>query len=197
MVYLYVTNVSTLQDPLENPNIMGGLSADRKNKILNCKQRKKRLQSFGAGLLLKRVLEKYDISIDALRRDSNGKPIIEGICFNLSHSGNLVICAVSDQMVGCDIEQVKVVSKRVAERMFSKEENEYLLQFSNEQYNREFIRIWTKKESYLKMLGVGIRGAIDKLDFKDCYIQEYELPEYHITVCAKEEAFSELLWEKI
>ena len=42
-----------------------------------------------------------------LRTNENGKPIVEGICFNLSHSGDYVICAVSERPVGCDIEQIK------------------------------------------------------------------------------------------
>lgn len=195
MVYLYATNVSTLQDPLENSKIMEGLPEERKSKILNCRQKHKRLQSLGAGLLLSKVLKQYKVPMETLRTDSSGKPVVEGICFNLSHSGDIVICAVSEKSVGCDIERVKDAPKQMAKRMFSVEERKCLQQVSGESYNREFFRIWTRKESFLKMTGTGIRGSIAELEFRDCYIKEYTMPEYQIAVCAKEDAFAEMIWE--
>lgn len=197
MVYLYAIEISGFSEPLECPEIMKCLPLERQNKILKHKQKLNRLQSFGAGLLLNKVLSRHGISTDTLKIDENGKPIVEGIYFNLSHSGDLVICAVSGKPVGCDIEQVKDAPKRVAERSFSAAEKEYLQQFSGDAYNREFFRIWTKKESYLKMTGTGLRVPLCELEIKDCYMQEYEMPGYQITVCAKENEFADLVWEKL
>ena len=195
MVYIYVANISKLLDPLENPDIMNMLPQKRQEKILACKQKQKRLQSLGAGLLLDKVLCRYGILSDKVYEDKNGKPVVDGICFNLSHSGDLVICVVGEKSVGCDIEKMKDAPKRVVERSFTDEEKEYLQNFSGDAYNQEFFRIWTKKESYLKMTGQGIRIALDTLEIKNCYIQEYELPGYCITVCAEEQEFAELSWE--
>ena len=195
MVYLYATNVSMLEDPLENCSRMDAFSAERKEKVLSQKQKKKRLQSLGAGLLLNKVLNPYGLSMEAVQFDANGKPFVDGVCFNLSHSGDMVICAVSENEVGCDIEQIKDAPRLVAEKAFSLEEREQLQQISDELYNKEFFRIWTKKESFLKMKGTGIRGVIRELEFDSCYIREYEIPGYQITVCAKEPEFSELIWE--
>ncbi len=195
MVYVYGINISKFPDPLEEPDIMMGLPEERKRKILSYKQKEKRLQSVGAGWLLKRVLNRHAVSTETLRTEASGKPIVDGICFNLSHSGDIVICAVGQQSVGCDIEKLKDAPKTVG-RMFSAEERESLQQLAGEGYNREFIRLWTRKESYLKMTGVGIRVPLDKLEMNDCYIKEYTLPMYQIAVCAKEDVFSELIWEE-
>lgn len=195
MVHLYAANVSALPEPLECPDIMKELPKERKKKILSCKQKQKRLQCLGAGLLLNMVLSRYGILSETVCVDSNGKPIVDGIYFNLSHSGDLVICAVSEKPVGCDIEKIKDAPKQVAERSFTDAEKEYLQQFSGDAYNREFFRIWTEKESYLKMTGQGIRIPLDTLEIKDCYMQEYEIQGYQIMVCAKENEFAQLSWE--
>lgn len=197
MVYVYVADISTLPEPLENVQVMEGLPIERQKKILATKQKQKRLQSLGAGLLLNDILHRYGISVDTLRTDENGKPTVDGICFNLSHSGNYVVCAVSEGPVGCDVEKIKEAPKQVAERAFSPEENAYLKQFLGDAYNREFFRLWTKKESYLKMKGIGIRVPLQTLEMTECHFKEYEIPGYQVTVCAEENEFAEMFWETI
>ncbi len=197
MVYVYVADISTLPEPLENVQVMEGLPIERQKKILTAKQKQKRLQSLGAGLLLNDVLHRYGISVDTLRTDENGKSLVDGMYFNLSHSGDYVICAVSEKPVGCDIEKIKEAPTQVEKRAFSPEENAYLKQFSGDAYNREFFRFWTKKESFLKMKGIGIRVPLQTLEMTECYFKEYEIPGYQVTVCAEENEFAEICWETI
>ena len=197
MVYVYVTDISTLPEPLENAQVMEGLPIERQKKILNTKQKQKRLQSLGAGLLLNDVLHRHGISAGTLKTDENGKPTVDGLCFNLSHSGNYVVCAVNDRPVGCDIERIKEAPKQVEKRAFSPEERAYLKQLSGDAYNREFFRIWTKKESYLKMKGFGIRVPLQTLEITECYFKEYDIHGYQVTVCAEECEFAEIIWKKI
>lgn len=197
MVHVYVADISKLSDPLQQPELQEILSKERWQKINRLGQKKSRIQSLGAGLLLEKVLDKYGLSAGDVWMNEYGKPEIEGLCFNLSHSGEMVVCAISEKPVGCDIELIKDAPKRVAGKSFSDEEKEHLQQFSGDEYNREFFRIWTKKESYLKMTGKGIRVPLDKLELKDCYVQEYEIPGYQITVCAEEKEFADIIWQQI
>lgn len=197
MTEIYVANVSELSDPLKHPELLENLSEDRKQKIRNAKQKQKRLQSFGAGLLLNKVLARYGISSQDVYINDDGKPMTEGICFNLSHSGNFVICAVSNEPIGCDIQQIKEMPHFSEERFASLEEKLHLAHLVGDEYNREFVRIWTRKESYLKMLGIGLRVPLHALEIKGCYLKEFELSGYQICVCAKENEFSNLIWEKI
>ena len=205
MVHLYAANIGSLPDPKEHPEILEGLWEERKEKALRMKLESGRKQCAGAGLLLKAVLENHSISMDTLRYGDNGKPQVDGICFNLSHSEDWVICAVSDKAVGCDIEKISEEKTKVAKRFFAVSENEHLSGFEGDVGTSEFFRIWTMKESYLKMTGEGISFPLNRIEFKlgepigvyrdgekcDCHVREYEILGYKVSVCAEEDEFAE------
>lgn len=220
MVYIYAVDIENLPDPLESPEIMEKLAEDRKEKIIKCKQLQSRKQSLGAGLLLSYVLDERGMSDSQVRYGSNGKPEIDGIFLNLSHSKNLVICAVGKKPVGCDVEQIVTAPEKVAERFFAENELEYLRGISEEKKSQEFYRLWTIKESYIKMTGEGLRVPLDKFEvnFQDrigvyregerqsCFVKEYEISQdkdtiYQISVCAEEsETLEQVIlkkWEEL
>lgn len=205
MVKVYLSDVSKLPDPLDNPELLNELPEERRDKILRFKQEKDRKQSLGAGLLLEQSLEQHGFDLADIRNSENGKPEIVGVHFNLSHSGDMVACVISEQPVGCDVEQMDKRRTGVAKRCFTMREFEYLDGIDEEKQNGEFYRIWTMKESYLKMTGEGITLALDRIEvifdddvsiFRDgkkeeCYIREYHVPGYKLTVCAKEKVFAD------
>lgn len=205
MVYIYAADVSNLPDPKEFPEYMEGLPEERKQKTLRYVQEKDRKQSLGAGLLLKYVLNRHGVKYENIRIRENGKPESDEICFNLSHSDNMAVCAVSEQKIGCDVEKIKNAPERIAERFFCKDEILHLEKFKDEAKNQEFYRLWTMKESYMKMTGEGMSLALNQFEFVfgdfvkvvrdgkicSCFIKEYELPEYKLTVCAEEAEFAE------
>lgn len=105
---------------------------------------------------------------------AKGKPYLQteeklpNVFFNLSHSEDYVICAVSGREVGADIQKMRTErTKRLADRFFSEKEGQ-LLQHSggSEQRLELFYRLWTRKEAYGKLTGEGITASIDK-DFSD------------------------------
>ena len=203
MVKVYVTNVSDLPDPKDNPELLKGLSDTRVRKTMRYRQAKDRKQSLGAGLLLNQCLKEYRIDIERIRYGEHGKPEVEGICFNLSHSQDMVVCAVSEMPVGCDIEMIGELKEGIAERFFTENEVRYLEQFQGNKKRDEFYRLWTMKESYMKMTGEGMSLSLDCFEFiiedgimvlrdgilAECYLEEYQLPGYKLTVCAKENEF--------
>lgn len=90
-----------------------------------------------------------------VRYGKNGKPEFEedggkNVHFNLSHSGEYVVCVVSDSCVGIDIEGKRPVKYGVAEHFFTDEENE------NIKNDEHFFELWTFKEAYGKYTGDGI-----------------------------------------
>ncbi len=94
-----------------------------------------------------------------LRFGDKGKPHIEnftGIHFNISHSGNFVVCAVSSSEIGIDVERVRKINLRIAERFFSEKEINDLMACKEEERMHYFITLWTIKESYLKAVGRGL-----------------------------------------
>ncbi len=205
MVEVYVMNIGDLSDPLEQPKIMEGLADYRKEKILRCRQASARKQCLGAGLLLQEIMKCKGISGKEITFGVHGKPETDGICFNLSHSHDMVVCATSDMPVGCDIERVKEASFKLVERFFSVNERKYLESFTQKERNREFFRLWTMKESYMKMTGEGMSLALDEFEIQiesqvsvyragagqNCFFKEYAIDGYALTVCAQEETFSQ------
>ena len=212
MVKLYVADISNLPDPLSVPGELKKLPKERQQRIHHMKQEKSRKQSMGAGLLLQKVLALYHMQDSQVFVDEHGKPRIEGLEFNLSHSGNLVICAVSEQPVGCDVEEVRKAPKGVAERYFSCREQEYLSQFAEEEYDRAFFRLWTMKESYVKMTGEGLGVPLEVYEIviedmgarvirdgevQECYVSVVEISGYIISICAESSAHVDVIWEKL
>ena len=84
--------------------------------------------------------------------------------YNVSHSGKYVVCAVSEEECGVDIEQVSDVGENLS-GYYSDPERQYLSGLSKEDYNREFIKLWTLKESYVKCCGKGLYIDLKSFSF--------------------------------
>lgn len=162
--------------------------------------------------MLQKVLALYHIQDSKVFVDEHGKPKVEGLEFSLSHSGNLVLCAVSEEPVGCDIERLREAPKGVAERYFSDAEQAYLSHFSADEHDREFFRIWTMKESYVKMTGEGLRVSFEAYEIamedtgarvirhgemQSCYLSTMELKGHIMSICAESSASVEIIWEDL
>jgi len=86
--------------------------------------------------------------------------------FNISHTKNLIVCAVTlRDDIGCDVENTSRSNDvlAIAERYFSKEETTELFSLPVEQQRNRFFDYWTLKESYIKAWGLGL--AIPLADF--------------------------------
>jgi len=93
-----------------------------------------------------------------------GKPYLfgyPGFHYNLSHSGDWVLCAVSREAVGVDIEQVKPIDLGIADRFFTKSEARWLHDTEEHEKLEMFYAIWTMKESYVKAVGGGLSIPLD------------------------------------
>ena len=90
-----------------------------------------------------------------IERGEKGKPFFPGHPdrhFNLSHTGGLALCALSDEgAVGVDIELVKERRDALPAHIMSREE---LADFDGTW--EDFYRVWTLKEAYAKFLGFSI-----------------------------------------
>ena len=86
--------------------------------------------------------------------NSCGKPQLynnQNIHFSVSHSYNLIACAVSENFIGVDVEFICKTDLRQIDLFCTKEEKEYILS-GEDVYNR-FFEIWTFKEAYYKATG--------------------------------------------
>lgn len=113
-------------------------------------------ESLSALLVLAELLERAEIPSSDLILDryESGKPCFKNsqIEFSLSHSRGYAAAAISDSSrVGIDLEAAEISPEKaakLAERFFSADEKRELVANPD-----SFLRLWTKKEAYAKMLG--------------------------------------------
>ncbi len=113
----------------------------------------RRLSICGDLLILKVAKECGTDDKFSVLRNHHGKPYFadKNIHFNVSHKGNLAICAYGQYNVGIDIENVKPFDPRLAKKVCCDDE---LLYIGNDTVR--FAEIWTAKEAYIKYIGDGI-----------------------------------------
>lgn len=199
---------------------------ERREKVLRIRQGKARVPSLGAGLLLQKALADYpggrqtELEYTGLQRFSvtellgtlggtviepeygygaNGKPYFKDypFHFNLSHSGDYVLCGTSGQELGVDIQKIQRVDPlRLAKRFFSAAESLELEKCGEAQEReRMFFRLWARKEAYGKLTGGGLAGAMGR-DFLaeeagdgEFVWEEYDLSDsfadYAVAVCRR------------
>lgn len=98
-----------------------------------------------------------------------GKPHIGNLAdihFNISHSGYYVVCAVTTQELGIDVERIRKVDLRIAERFFSASEIHDLMEQDVNNRMHYFITLWTIKESYLKAIGRGLTQHLNSFTIR-------------------------------
>jgi 4'-phosphopantetheinyl transferase len=90
-----------------------------------------------------------------------GKPQVKGLEFNVSHSENLAVYAISQQPVGIDIEYRRSLEMTsLVERFFAPTELADWQKLPAEQRELAFFRAWTMKEAYLKAIGTGLHTSL-------------------------------------
>lgn len=130
----------------------------------------KRWQDAHASLLGKHLLLHamsdlgYDISLNDLQYTQYDRPFIANNAdFNISHSGTLVVCVISnDGRIGIDIEEKKPIDITDFNNQFSPEEWSIITQ--SQPATDSFYDYWSSKEAILKADGIGISVALSALN---------------------------------
>ena len=142
------------------------VSKNRREKIDFYKFEKDKKLSAGAYFVLKKLLSEMDITDFKIKTGKYDKPSIcnhENIYFNLSHSGKMVLCAISDMEVGADIEYIdSEIDLNIAKHYFYNSEYENIMNAENKA--DEFFKYWVLKESYMKYTGLGMNLPLDSFE---------------------------------
>lgn len=97
--------------------------------------------------------------------DEYGKPHLfidnREFHFSISHSGDYAVCAINDSPVGVDIETIGKGGDSIANHFFAKAELKYIRDAES------FYHIWTLKESFLKVVGLGMKLPLDHFVITD------------------------------
>lgn len=184
----------------------------RLSKITRTRAKEARVRSLLGGYLLQVALRNYlgitddnKIIEPTYVYGPQGKPYLADypeFFFSLSHSGSLVALIASGQEVGMDVQQHVQIKEGLAKRFFTAGENILLnRQKDNAEYQKMFFRLWSIKESYMKLTGLGMKLGLDsfEIDFykreinqqkrKAAVFQEISLPgmgDYSVSICLKE-----------
>ena len=155
----------------------------------------KRKQKIAADMLCRQMIsEKCGIPENEIIFSKNGfgKPfaVNADIRFSISHCESFVVCAVSDNEIGIDIERIRDIRFRAAEKFCTENEINYI---GNNL--KRFFEIWTLKEAFFKCKGTGLGADIKAVSFAInsekifCTESGYELScsefggEYIYSVC--------------
>lgn len=192
------------------------ISYEEKERILRFKKFEDAIRGLTSKLLIRYIIVsmlRMENSSICISKNEYGKPYLTGVDdfhFNLSHSGDWVVCAVDNMPIGIDIEKIHDVDLGLSKRFFSEEEHKYLISFDDIIKRREsFFEIWTLKESYIKADGRGLAIPLNSFSFtindgkitlktanqfNECYFKQYNIDNsYKLAVCSKNVDFPENL----
>ena len=150
-----------------------------------------------AGLMTRHFLGNAEIL-----KNEYGKPFLsDGHFFNISHSGNYVLFALSDCEIGCDIEQFHYVNAvRTGRTVFTDGEMNLLLTGADRL--GAFFNLWTKKESLLKCMGEGFHRSAKSVDVrydafeekgKSYFMKTWNFSDYIVSVCSVKNDFPNII----
>ena len=172
-----VADVTPLAAPGALDDALRLLSWQRRDKTLRYRFERGKMLSAGAGLLLDNMLTKHGLR----ERDmhyiggEHGKPAIDGhpeLHFSLSHSGNLVACAIGKMPVGVDVQTIVTARDSLVNYTMSDMEKAHLQELEDEtSRNAYFTQLWTLKESYVKATGTGLTHDFPSFEVTDGKVQ--------------------------
>lgn len=206
MIRLLAANIKQDIDDNKINEFLKLISNEKLDKINRYKFREDYLRSlYGDILVRSEIMKQLKVPNSCIKFKLNeyGKPSIEGydnLFFNISHSEDWVICAISNEEVGVDIEKIEKAPIEVAEHYFHSREYKLIKSKDSEEIDEFFYRMWTLKESYIKWIGKGLSKQLDSFSINEdinngFYIEENkELrlnqckfdKDYIISLCSKE-----------
>ncbi|SFP65130.1 4'-phosphopantetheinyl transferase [Butyrivibrio proteoclasticus] len=203
---IYIVDINCISDNNVYEYWYDQMSPERKKKIDSFKPQKNKLLSLAAGILLKKALETEGIYSYEIIEKGAGKPYIKGrsdVFFNLSHSGERAIIAVSDNEIGIDIQKKSHFEPGLVKRVFTESE---IMQVEHLGGDMDILytALWTAKESIMKYYGKGlsmeplnieldVRSGSDLFYTKELYLIRKEISDYQVTICTTCAGFKEIL----
>lgn len=218
---IYIADLTCLNDVDLFERLLGLVPESRREKALRFRFPKGKMQSLGVGLLLRKACEDFGIpeADEYVALEKNGKPYFinhPDVHFNLSHSESRAMCIMScgkDSPVGCDVEAIKRDRGELAERFFMPDEAAWIKSFADETLqNSAFYRLWTLKESYMKVTGLGLSLSPSEFSFvldgnsvmlshnglrKEYAFWEYDFQDGYKYACCEKNLLEKPFMEKV
>ena len=195
MLRLYFANICLVEEQQVFDEWFQKVDSQRKDKIVRCKNKEDKQRSLLAGILLKYGLEKN-------REESK-------IFYSISHSGEYVICALADRVVGVDIEnkfrsvcangKIERLDK-IAKKCLTMGEEIFYRSLENEEKVDALLRFWTRKESYSKAIGMGLGidfSIIDTQKKDALYWSDWLKEGYYCSLYVEDGRFGDMKMQEV
>ena len=201
MIRTGIADIRPLYERVTYAHYYENLPQFRKEKADRIRDEKRKAQSVGVWVLYESLREKWNLSEEAP--------------YNLSHSGDYVLCSIEDEEekrsgIGCDIQENRPVPYSLIRRYFSSWEQAFILEKQQKEEREDaFCRCWTLKESFMKATRYGMKLGLHTFEIQmredgpelvrmpeqikeTYYLKEYFLDiPYHIAVCGMNREFAE------
>lgn len=138
--------------------------ADKENKTVIEHETGRKLLAYG-------LQKEFGIGPNQYKviRGEHGKPCLEGfpyVHFNISHGGGKVVCAIAQDPVGIDVEEIRAFNPKVAKKILTVSEQMHMDATEDVKLKQQlFFQYWTLKESYVKATGIGLGQAFNSFGF--------------------------------
>ena len=143
IVKLYTIDINTAFH--HKKTLLEKVNDQQKEKALRYKNELDQVRSLASSYLINKL------SKEPLLFNDMGKPFFEkGPYFNVSHSGQYIVMAVSNKDIGVDIEENKEIDVSPLIRIFNEAEAKMIKEHA------DFYYLWCAKESLIKCIGSSI-----------------------------------------
>jgi 4'-phosphopantetheinyl transferase len=159
----------------ELESLARGLAPDERERAAAFALEAARRRFIVTRALLRRSLSRYaDVAPEGwvFSRGPHGKPRLDGaqaalgLCFNVSHTAGLGVCAVARSEVGVDVQNTThPLPAHVRERYLTELEREELRRLPESERVARFFEYWTLKEAYVKARGLGFSLPLGQIGF--------------------------------
>ncbi|MPQ34060.1 4'-phosphopantetheinyl transferase superfamily protein [Clostridium estertheticum] len=211
MVEVYSINIDSQIAIEEYEYYITFLSKEKRERLQRYYfQEDKRRSLYGEIMIRSLINERLGIDNANIIFSCNtfGKPYLIGypnFHFNISHSGEWVICGIGCNKLGVDIEKIIEKKDLITKSIFTNNEYYDLIKTCEKDRFAYFYDLWTLKESYTKCIGKGLSIPLNSFSFeilKDNNIlsppnnlysfKKYScISGYRISVCSFEEVIDD------
>lgn len=183
---------STTLDSLEES--LHTLPSALQDKVNSFHNPQDKLMSLCTRLLIRQAIAE-DLSTPlgsiSLSYGEYGKPYVPnhvGYHFSVSHCDNMVVYVSHNKPIGIDIESIKERNPKIERRLYTPNEVAYVESGSNPDVN--YFEVWTMKESYSKLLGLGLNLPFSSFDTTVLSAKGYyytkTINNYVVTICTED-----------
>jgi len=171
LIYIYYAYISKENHEIILKNNLKNFPQSYQDKIKNYRRWQDAQLSLIGQILLRKAIADVGLSginMENLRFSKYNKPYFENdqVYFNISHSGEIAICALMDKFeIGIDIERIANIKlEDFKPHMTNNEWNRIISSINTDSF---FFDYWTQKEAVIKAHGDGLAIPLKSFEIVD------------------------------